>query len=102
MGNSVNHPKHYNGKFECIDVMQDVFGVDELKTFCKVNAFKYLYRCNNKNGDEDIQKANWYLNKYIELCCNSGGTIKLSEKQLLFEDQKILRDDLHMEQVEQF
>ena len=35
--------------------------------FCICNAFKYLFRWKNKNGVEDITKANWYLNKYLEL-----------------------------------
>lgn len=66
--NSVNHPTHYNqGKYECWDVMQDVFGVEALKHFCKLNSFKYLYRESNKNGSEDIKKAIVYLNKYLEL-----------------------------------
>ena len=65
---NVEHPKHYtDGKYECIEVMEDVFGIDSLMTFCRLNAFKYLWRSENKNGIEDIQKANWYLNKYIEL-----------------------------------
>ena len=65
---SVKHPTHYNqGKYECWDVMQDVFGVEALKHFCKLNAFKYLYRESKKNGSEDIRKAIVYLNKYLEL-----------------------------------
>ncbi len=65
---NVNHPKHYEtGKFECIDVMVETQGVDAVKDFCICNAFKYLYRHKNKNGVEDIKKANWYLKKYIEL-----------------------------------
>lgn len=65
---NVNHPNHYtDGKYECIEVMEDTFGTDSLMTFCKLNAFKYLWRSEKKNGIEDIQKANWYLNKYIEL-----------------------------------
>lgn len=27
----------------------------------------YLYRHSRKNGLEDIKKAIWYLNKYVEL-----------------------------------
>lgn len=65
---NVNHPKHYgNGKFECIDVMVETQGVEAVKAFCICNAFKYLYRHNNKNGNEDIKKARWYLDKYLEL-----------------------------------
>lgn len=66
--NMVDHPSHYKGsKFECIDVMLDTFGKEELKSFCKLNAFKYLYRANKKNGMEDMKKAEWYIKKYNEL-----------------------------------
>ena len=64
----INHPDRYaSGKFECIDVMLDVFGADAVKNFCILNAFKYLWRSEKKNRVEDIKKAVWYLNKYIEL-----------------------------------
>lgn len=64
----INHPDRYaGGKFECIDVMLDVFGADAVKHFCMLNAFKYLWRSEKKNGIEDIKKAVLYLNKYIEL-----------------------------------
>ena len=65
---NVNHPSHYEtGKFECIEVMQEVFGITAVCDFCKCNAFKYIYRMDRKNGDEDAKKAIWYLNKYLEL-----------------------------------
>lgn len=68
MINNVEHPSHYaTGKFECIDVMMEVFGIEYVKAFCICNAFKYIYRCNRKNGIEDIEKAKWYLNKYLEI-----------------------------------
>lgn len=65
----VNHPSHYkNGKYEAIDIMIDVFGKDKVADFCELNAFKYLWRANNKGTDiQDKKKAIWYLNKYIEL-----------------------------------
>ena len=65
----VNHPAHYEtGKFECIEVMTEVFGVEAVQNFCLLNAFKYLYRCNHKNNKtEDIKKSQWYENKYLEL-----------------------------------
>nr|DAS82787.1 MAG TPA: nucelotide kinase [Caudoviricetes sp.] len=68
VNDSVNHPSHYaTGKYECIDVMLEIFGVEAVKTFCLLNAFKYNYRTGNKNGLEDIKKAKWYIDKYIEL-----------------------------------
>lgn len=65
---NVNHPSHYtNGKYECIDVMEDVFGENAIKTYCLLNAFKYMYRCQYKHNTptEDIKKTVWYLNKYL-------------------------------------
>lgn len=65
---NVNRPAHYNtGKYESIDVMVETQGVDAVKNFCICNAFKYIYRHRFKNGVEDIKKAIWYLNKYVEL-----------------------------------
>lgn len=76
---NVNHPSHYEtGKFECIDVMIETQGVEAVKNFCLCNAFKYLYRHNGKNGVEDIKKAKWYIDKYLELECDQdvkGNTI---------------------------
>ena len=63
---NVNHPSHYTGRYECIDVMHDVFGNEATDNFCLCNAFKYIWRANKKNGLEDVKKAVWYLNKYIE------------------------------------
>ena len=65
---NVNHPTHYEtGKFECIDVMVETQGVDAVKNFCLCNEFKYIYRTRRKNGLEDVKKALWYLEKYVEL-----------------------------------
>lgn len=66
-GDNVNHPQHYQGKNECIDVMIAMFGVDAVIAFCKCNAYKYRFRAQAKNGAEDIAKAEWYESKLIEL-----------------------------------
>ena len=64
----INHPKHYTqGGIECIDAMESALGKQVVIDFCLGNAFKYIFRCKNKNGLEDIKKANWYLNKLVEL-----------------------------------
>ena len=68
MPDNVNHPAHYeSGQFECIDVMLETQGAEAVKNFCICNAFKYLYRHRRKNGAEDIAKAKWYLDKYLEI-----------------------------------
>ena len=65
---AVDHPSHYNqGGIECWDAMEAAYGKEAVKAFCKLNAFKYVWRADNKNGMEDINKAINYLNKYKEL-----------------------------------
>ena len=66
----VNHPSHYEtGKFECIEVMSEIFGRDAVKSFCLCNAFKYLWRCKHKHKTPTkcLEKSRWYTNKYLEL-----------------------------------
>lgn len=64
----INHPSHYTqGGIECIDAMKSAFGADQLAVYCKIAAFKYVWRCEYKNGAEDVKKAIWYLNKFLEL-----------------------------------
>lgn len=65
----IDHPAHYEGKYECIDVMLDTMGPEDVKGFCLCNAFKYLWRCKKKHEtpEEDVEKAVWYLQKYLEL-----------------------------------
>lgn len=64
----VSKPEHYtNTKVECIDAMIEVYGVEAVKSFCLCNAFKYHWRCRDKGGQEDLNKADWYMMKYKEL-----------------------------------
>ena len=70
MSEQVNHPQHYTNSWgiECIDAMEAAFGVAEVASFCKLNAFKYIWRCFRKgDGVEDVDKALWYLHRYKEL-----------------------------------
>ena len=62
---NVNHPSHYKqGNIECIDAMRQQFTKEEVSAFCKLNAFKYLWRSNHKGThQQDIDKANWYLSQ---------------------------------------
>lgn len=72
MNDQVNHPQHYNsGGIECINAMEAAFGKEEVASFCKLNAFKYIWRSNHKGKSaEDMQKAEWYIRKYNELLSN--------------------------------
>lgn len=66
---TVNHPKHYNREngMECIDEMILFFGKEAVMNFCLCNAWKYRYRAADKNGEEDLKKSDWYIQKYKEL-----------------------------------
>lgn len=63
--NAQAHPDHYNqGKIECIDAMEEAFGKEEVFAFCLLNAFKYLWRCQEKGTMKaDLEKARWYIEK---------------------------------------
>lgn len=65
---NVNHPEHYElAGMECIDVIIATQGIQAAQDFCICNALKYIFRHRMKNGLEDVQKAQWYINKYLEL-----------------------------------
>lgn len=68
----IDHPAHYgtlNPKFDidCITAMRAAFGDDEVKSFCLLNSFKYVWRSSSKGQNQSIGKAIWYLNKFLEL-----------------------------------
>lgn len=66
--NEVSHPTHYisNG-LETIDVIEaftkDLAGIEATDTG---NIIKYICRWKHKNGLQDLEKAQWYLNHLIE------------------------------------
>lgn len=64
---NVNHPKHYNqGSIECIDaITAATVNKTGIEAFCVANVIKYLWRCELKNGEEDVKKAQWYLNRLL-------------------------------------
>lgn len=62
--NIVNYPNHYgagNG-YQCIEAMLQTFGRKATMDFCKLNAFKYIWRSDHKNKEsQDLEKAKRYL-----------------------------------------
>lgn len=65
--NNVDHPSHYTqGRIECIDGIEEALTPEEFRGYCKGNAMKYIWRERHKNGNEDLAKARWYLNRLIE------------------------------------
>lgn len=72
---NVNHPNHYTqGKVECIDALESAtIGKSGIEAVCVANIIKYLWRYEEKNGLEDIKKANFYLNRLIATLENNNG-----------------------------
>ena len=65
----VNSPSHYKtGKIECIEAMEAMLTDEEFIGYLRGNTFKYLWRFRNKGKSyEDLQKAQWYLNKLVSI-----------------------------------
>lgn len=61
-------PSHYKGKngFEVFDVLDSFLTVEQVKGFQFGNVIKYVLRHEQKNGVEDLVKAQIYLNLMIE------------------------------------
>ena len=65
--NAIN-PAHYQkGGVECIEAIEASMSKEAFKGFLKGNCIKYIYRYENKNGAEDLKKAEWYLLRLIAL-----------------------------------
>lgn len=67
MKDNIN-PSHYKqGKVECIDAIESAtINKKGLDAVCTANIIKYVWRCEEKNGLEDMKKALWYLEKMIK------------------------------------
>lgn len=64
---NVNNPNHYaSTKIECIVAMEAMLSPEEFIGYLRGNIFKYQWRYKQKNGVEDLKKAQWYQNKLIE------------------------------------
>ena len=63
----VNNPPHYNKHgIECIQAIRAALTDEEFRGYCKGNVVKYTWRETYKNKDEDLQKAEWYLNRLLQ------------------------------------
>ena len=79
MTDMVNSPPHYNtGNVECIVAIEESMTPDAFKGYLKGNVLKYMWRYEYKNGNQDLEKAQWYLNKLVETCKKD----KTSQKNL--------------------
>ena len=90
----VSHPKHYQSEtgLEVIDVIEaftfDLKGIEATDTG---NILKYICRWKNKNGLQDLEKAQWYLTHLIE------HVKKLEEENKPFKTKTNFSDYAHAE-----
>lgn len=61
----INHPHHYQGSIECIEAIEASMNPEAFKGALKANVIKYVWRYEQKNGVEDLKKAQWYLERLI-------------------------------------
>ena len=58
------NPEHYKfGGVECIDAIKGSLSPEQFKGYLKASIIKYLWRYEQKNGLEDLEKADWFLRK---------------------------------------
>ena len=66
----VNQPSHYqlNSNRQVIDILAETLTPEELRGFVLGNVLKYVTRSAYKGKElEDLSKAAWYLNWYVNL-----------------------------------
>jgi hypothetical protein len=64
----VENPSHYNaGGIECIEAIKASMSTESYTGYLKGNVQKYVWRYEDKNGLEDLRKAQWYLNTLIDV-----------------------------------
>lgn len=64
--NDVDKPYHYNQRsMECIDWIRVCLeGLEGEEAYFIGSALKYIWRCKDKNGAQDLEKAIWFLKKW--------------------------------------
>ena len=63
----VNSPTHYQtGLIETIDSIKNILGHEKFQAYCIGNVIKYLSRYREKNGLEDLKKAETYIGFIIK------------------------------------
>lgn len=104
MSDQVKHPDHYQSEngLECWDAMEVVYGSKAVETFCKLNAFKYLWRLGKKDDPgTELQKVAEYKRK--EEALRSGADVVRSDVyylQMCRSRLQCMIDDLDREIIE--
>ena len=93
MTDNVNKPKHYTqGRVECIDAIESATtGLTGIVAICIANVIKYVWRFGRKNGIEDLDKADYYLQRVRTL---------LREKEIKNRSFEGLQEELQQKEDE--
>lgn len=100
----VRHPEHYQSEsgLECWDAMELIYGADAVRTFCRLNVMKYLWRLGKKDDPEkELKKIAEYARHEEEI--RTGEDRHRSDIHYLQKCRNRLRtmmDDLDREIVE--
>ena len=91
MTDNVNKPKHYTqGNVECIDAIESATtGLTGIVAVCIANIIKYVWRFGRKNGIEDLDKADYYLQRVRTLLRKEETKIKSTAFEGLQEELKM-------------
>ena len=90
----VSHPAHYQGEYECIDLMREIFGDEAVRWFCILNIYKYRFRAGKKEGStlaDDEKKAAWYEEYVMKKLARNPNTEALNIKKLMEEERDLRR-----------
>lgn len=94
MTQQVDHPTYYQGEYECIDLMREIYGDDAVRWFCILNAYKYRFRAGKKEGNEwadDQKKAAWYETYVMKKLSRNPYTDALNLKKLMGDERDLRR-----------
>ena len=88
MTDNVNKPEHYTqGSVECIDAIESATtGLTGIVAVCVANIIKYVWRFGRKNGIEDLDKADYYLQRVRTLLRKEETKIKSTAFEGLQEE----------------
>ena len=96
MTQQVDHPTHYQGEYECIDLMREIYGDEAVRWFCILNAYKYRFRAGKQEGTEwadDQKKAAWYETDVMKNLSTNPYTDALNLKKLMEDNFDLRRSD---------
>lgn len=64
------NPDHYDGNHgvTCLEAIRNALTEDEFRGFLWGNVLKYMWRWPKKNGEVDLRKAKWLIERLIETC----------------------------------